>query len=129
MPLEKIRLIREADTIPPGETPRQRIYRLAEQLSYWKCYGNSPIATEQDICSICKHFAPIYDGYNEGYERSCNADANVTGQDPIWHCRKFKAVKDWKFRCEKFLVNAMGDIINDMYRREWERLHPDFVRY
>jgi len=106
---------------PIKETPRKRIYRLAKQLAHWKCYGYSLICTEQDICSICEHYSPFYDGYNGGIEWACNADANVAEQDPIWHCRKFRAVKDWKTVCETFLVKAMGDIIQDMCKRETER--------
>jgi len=106
------------------ETPRQRIYRLAKQLAHWKCYGYSSICTEQDICSICEHYSPFEDGYNGGMEWYCNADANVADQEPIWHCRKFRASRDWKVRCETFLVKAMGDIICDMCKRETESVKP-----
>jgi len=106
------------------DTPRRRIYRLAKQLAHWKCYGYSSIATEQDICSICEHYSPFYDGYNGELEWDCNADANVAEQDTIWHCRKFRAVKDWKTACETFLTKAMGDIIQDMCKRETEKAKP-----
>ena len=110
---------------PIKETPRRRIYRLAEQLAHWKCYGYTRICTEQDICVICEHCAPFYDGYNGADEWDCHMGGPAnTDQEPILHCRKFKAVKEWKYASETFLIKAMGDIIQDMCKRETERVKP-----
>lgn len=101
---------------PIKETPRRRIYRLAKQLAHWKCYGYSRICTEQDICVICEHCKV------SGGEWDCNAYfSHDSLEEPILHCRKFRAVKDWKVICETFITEAMGDIIHDMCKRETER--------
>ena len=32
-----------------------------------------------------------------------------TDQEPILHCRKFKAVKEWKYASETFLIHVNYD--------------------
>ena len=98
------------DGKPIRETPRQRVYRLAKQLDHWKCYGDTRIVAEQEICVICEHCIVSIDG-----EWDCNYCD--TYQDTILHCRKFRATRDWKYLCETFLVRAMGDIIKGMCER------------
>lgn len=99
------------------ETPRQRMYRLINQIKHWKCYGYSRISSEQDICTMCQHFSVFEQ------EAACSIGADGGKESPILHCRKFKAFSDWHYFAEHLLNDVMADVIQDMCKRETESVH------
>lgn len=99
------------------ETPRQRITRLRKQVEYWRCHGDSRYC-EPEICYFCQHFR--YYHYDEGgSDCDCGVRAPkwLAGDSPILHCRKFKAVKDWRFQCERHLNLVLADVVKDLTGR------------
>lgn len=92
------------------ETPRERIKRLNRQIEYWSCFGHTRFC-KQDICTFCQHFR-VWDGEPDCFVKW----GNNTG-DIVLHCRKFKAVPQWKYRCENLLSDLMSDIIKDLTGR------------
>lgn len=106
------------------ETPRQRIVRLRKQVAYWKCHGDSRYC-EPDICFFCVHFRHFF--YDEGgSDCDCHVHAPrwLRGDSPIEHCRQFKAVKDWRFQCERHLNLLLADVVKDLTGRLTEAKSP-----
>lgn len=102
---------------PLNETPRRRLYRLINQIKHWKCYGDSRISSEQEICIICQYFSVFEQ------EANCYTGADRGKESPILHCRRFKAFTDWKYSAEHLLNDVMADVIQDMCKQETESVH------